>query len=91
MHVSITELIGQAHFQTGSGNSEAGRISSHRLFTSKQDMDMFALPTPSTRCQQSVVCQNASSWLRTLLLISPAFHDSVDKNESSVWNVIGYI
>jgi hypothetical protein len=56
MSVSITELIGQAIFQTGSGNSGAGRFWSHRLSTSKQDMDQFALPPPSTRCQQSVEC-----------------------------------
>jgi hypothetical protein len=54
MSVSITELIWQANFQRGSGNSRAGRISSYRLSTSKRDMDLIPLPTPSTRCQQSV-------------------------------------
>ena len=54
MSVSITELIGKAIFQTGSEILNAGLILSHRLFTSKQDMDMAALPTPSIRCPHSV-------------------------------------
>jgi hypothetical protein len=54
MSVSITELIGQAIFQTGSEILNAGLNLSHHLFTSKQDMALLALPTPSTRCPHSV-------------------------------------
>ena len=53
MYVSIIELIGQAIFQTGCEILNAGLILRHRLFTSKQDMVLLALPTPSTRCPHS--------------------------------------
>ena len=54
MYVSITELIGQAIFQTRSEILNVGQLSSHCPHLSQQDMDLVALPTPSTRCPHSV-------------------------------------
>jgi hypothetical protein len=54
MSVSITELIGQAIFQTGSEILNVGQLWRHRPLLSQQYMDLVALPMPSTRCPHSV-------------------------------------